>query len=84
MRWIRFFLGTPRRALASFAVVAALVALEHLAPGMIGRGLVAVGAQIFAAVIELVNRFLWPVVQVFLPLIMVGIGFRIMWRGFRR
>lgn len=84
MRWIRFFLGTPRRALASLVALAAMVALEYFAPGTIGRGLAAVGTQILAALLELVNRFFGPVAWAVLPLVIVGIGFRIMARGFGR
>ena len=37
MEWVSFFFGTPRRALATIASVAALGLVHHCAPGAVGR-----------------------------------------------
>lgn len=82
MRWFRFFFGTPARALATLIALVTMAALEHFAPGTIAAALIAVGTQVLTAVIALVERFLGPLAYAFLPLIIAGIGFRIMMRGF--
>ena len=37
MEWIRFFFGTPQRALATFASLVAVGLMHHCAPGAVGR-----------------------------------------------
>jgi len=82
MRWFRFFFGSPARALATLAVLTALAVLERFAPGTISVALTAVGSGVLTAVLGLFDRFLGPVVQAVLPLIIAGVGVRIMLRGF--
>ena len=40
VEWVSFFFGTPRRALATIASLAALGLVHHCAPGAVGRLLV--------------------------------------------
>jgi hypothetical protein len=82
MRYFRFFLGTPRRALASLIAIALLVLVEQFAPGTIASGLVAVGTSVLLAILTLLERFLAPLAIALLPLIIAGVGFRIMLKGF--
>lgn len=61
--WLRFFFGTPRRFVATVAVVGMVVVI--LSPGLLYRaasGLV---------------RELWPLVQLFLMICIVIYGFRL-------
>lgn len=86
MHWVRFFLGTPRRALVSFLSIAMMALLEHFAPGAIAGAFSSLGSSLLGAVIELLNRFLGPVAAAFLPLIIFGIGVGILrsaWGGKR-
>lgn len=82
MRWFRFFLGSPARALATIAGITALAFLERFAPGTISAALTAVGSGVLMAVLGLLERFLGPIVQALLPFIIAGVGIRIMMKGF--
>ena len=82
MRYFRFFFGTPRRLMVSLVAVVILAGIEFFFPGNITVALVAAGAAVLTAVVRLLNGFLGPLAFAVLPLIIVGIGFRIMMRGF--
>jgi len=84
MRWFRFFFGTPHRALGSLLAVLAVALVEHFAPGATAKGLITVFASAITVVITLCERFLGPLAWAVMPLIIAGIGFRLMIRGFRR
>ena len=80
MRYLRFFLGTPRRLLASTAAVAFLLVVEKVAPGFLATGLTALGISF----LTMLSNLLAPLAWAALPFIIVGIGFRIMMRGLGR
>jgi len=82
MGFFRFFFGTPRRFLVSLIAITIASGVEHFAPGTITTALVAGGSAVLTAVLRLLDQFLGPLAGAVLPLILVGIGFRIMLRGF--
>jgi hypothetical protein len=60
VEWLKYFFGTPRRALATFLSLVALGLVHHCAPGAIGRLLAGAIAE------------LWPVLYyVFLIAVVV-------------
>lgn len=69
--WIRFFIGTPARFIATALVVAALAAVSKVWPGLIASSLAGLAKE------------LGPLLQVGLTFVIMGIGFGIMIRGFR-
>ena len=78
MRYLRFFLGTPRRLLASTAAVAFLLVVEKVAPGFLATGLTALGISFLTVLSNLLAPLAWAV----LPFVLVLIGFRIIMKGF--
>lgn len=68
--------------------IAAVSVVEQFYPGATGSAvyaaLSAVGTAVLSAVLVLLEEYLAPLTLAILPLIIVAIGFRVMFKGFRR
>jgi len=73
-RWLRFFLGSPRRALVTFTVVIILGAIQHFAPGAIQN----VATNLVAELSPLLKMvFTWG-----LAFFLLYLGFKVMLKPF--
>lgn len=80
--WIRFFFSTPRRFVATLVAMIILLGIEHFFPGAVGRTFILLGDDVLGAIVRLLKRFLGPIAISLLPLIIAGVGIRIIIKGF--
>lgn len=69
--WARFFVGTPRRFIATALTVGVLAAVSKIWPGMIQSSLAQLAQE------------LSPLLQVVLTFVVIGIGLSIISKGMR-
>ncbi len=87
-RVLRFLFGTPRRALVTVGVATICAVIQHVWPGFLGcmlyKLLMGVVGPVVNAVLGILNKILGPLAWALAPLVIVGFGFRILLKGFRK
>ena len=83
MNFVRFFFGTPRRLVVSLIVIVLITVSEHFAPGVLGNVVASTLDKTLGAVLKVAFEALGPLFGAILPIIVVLVGFRILFKGFK-
>ena len=82
-RFIHVLFGTPRRIVVSLIVIALITISEHFAPGVLGAAVASALDKSLGAVLKVAFEALGPLFGAILPIIVVLVGFRILFKGFK-